>query len=278
MSAIPIVVPGVAGRMGRLIARAAVRDEAFEVVAATARPGSDAVGVDVGVLTGGHAIGVLAGPRLDDALASLEDEERAGGVIIDFTRPDLCEVHAACARRYGLGLVVGTTGLPDAALDTLQEASADVPVLIASNCSLGANLLMALTRLATAALPDADVEIVELHHKNKRDAPSGTALSLAEQVASARERPLKDQLVTQRSGDAPRSEGDVGVFGVRGGDVAGEHTVYLFLDGERVELTHRAGDRRIFAHGALRAARWLSGRDGGSYEMRDVLGLRLGDA
>lgn len=278
MSAVPLIVPGAAGRMGRLIARAAVRDEGYEVVAATARPGSDAVGLDVGVLTGGRAVGVLAGDRLDDTLLAMEEGKRADGVIIDFTRPDLCEVHVACAKRFGLGLVVGTTGLSDGAIAAIDDAAATVPIIVASNCSLGANLLMALTRLATKALPDADVEIVELHHRNKRDAPSGTALSIAAAAASARDLPLKEQLVTTRSGEAPREPGEIGVFGLRGGDVAGEHTAYLFLDGERVELTHRATDRRIFASGALRAAGWLSGRAAGRYEMRDVLGLRLGDA
>jgi 4-hydroxy-tetrahydrodipicolinate reductase len=272
---VPVVVPGVAGRMGRLIARAALRDDTFELVAATARPGSDAVGSDVGVLAAGHAIGVLANPRLDDALGALDDDEHKGGVIIDFTTPDLCEVHAACAQRFGLGLIVGTTGLSAAAERALDEAAAQVPVLLASNCSVGANLLMAMVRASVAAVPDADVEIVEVHHAGKRDAPSGTALSLAQAAADGRGVALDDVLRTERAGEAPRKEGEIGVFGLRGGDVAGEHTVYLLLDGERIELTHRAGDRRIFAAGALRAARWLSGRAPGRYAMADVLELDL---
>jgi 4-hydroxy-tetrahydrodipicolinate reductase len=273
-----VVVPGVAGRMGRLIARAALREDDFEIVAATARPGSDAVGSDVGVLAAGHAQGVLAGPRLDDALTALEPDERAGGVIIDFTRPDLCEVHAACARRFELGLIVGTTGLNAAAERSIDEAAAEVPVIVASNCSVGANLLMAMVRASVRAAPDADVEIVEVHHSKKRDAPSGTALSLAAAAAEGRGVALDDVLRTERSGDAPRKAGEIGVFGLRGGDVAGEHTVYLLLDGERIELTHRASDRRIFAVGALRAARWLSGKAPGRYTMADVLDLDLGGA
>lgn len=270
-----VVVPGVAGRMGRLIAREALLHEEHELIAATARPGSDAVGSDVGVLCGSSAMGVLASPRLDEALDMLEEAERAGAVVVDFTKPELTEVHAACAQRFGLGLVVGTTGLSRAAERALDQAAAHVPVLVASNCAVGPNLLMELSRLAAKALPDADVEIVEIHHRHKRDAPSGTALSLGRAVAEGRGETLDDVKRTERSGDAPRRPGELGMFGVRGGDVAGEHTVYLFLEGERVELTHRATDRRIFAAGALRAARWLSGKPAGRYAMRDVLGLAL---
>ncbi len=270
-----VVVPGVAGRMGRLIAREALGDERHELVAASARPGSDAVGADVGVLCGGAAVGVLASPRLDDALSTLEEAERRAAVLIDFTRPELTEVHAACARNFGLGLVVGTTGLSRAAERALDEAASAVPVLVASNCALGPNLLMELSRIAAQALPDADVEIVELHHRHKRDSPSGTALSLGRAIAQGRGEQLDEKKRTERSGDAPRQEGEIGIFGVRGGDVAGEHTVYLFLEGERVELTHRATDRRIFAAGALRAARWLHDKPAGRYAMRDVLGLSL---
>lgn len=270
-----VVVPGVAGRMGRLIAREALGDERHEIIAASARPGSDAVGADVGVLCGSSATGVLASPRLDDALAALDEDERRAGVIIDFTKPELLEVHASCARNFGLGLVVGTTGLSRAAERAVDEAAAFVPVLVASNCALGPNLLMELSRMAAKALPDADIEIVELHHRHKRDSPSGTALSLGHAIADAKGQKLDDIKRTARAGDAPRKEGELGIFGVRGGDVAGEHTVYLFLEGERVELTHRATDRRIFAAGALRAARWLHDRPAGRYTMRDVLGLAV---
>lgn len=270
-----VVVPGVTGRMGRLIAQEALASTEHELVAASVRPESEAVGSDVGILCGSSAMGVLASPRLDEALEMLEEREREGGVIIDFTKPGLVEAHAACARRFGLGLVVGTTGLSKVDERALDEAAREVPVLVASNCALGPNLLMELARLAARALPDADVEIVEIHHRHKRDAPSGTALSLGRAVAEGRGEDFEKVKRTERSGDAPREARELGLFGVRGGDVAGEHTVYLFLEGERVELTHRATDRRIFASGALRAARWISGKPAGRYTMRDVLGLSL---
>lgn len=272
---VPVVVTGVTGRMGRLIAKEALASPEHELVAATVRPESEAVGLDVGVLNGSSAMGVLASPSLEEALEMLDESERASGVIIDFTRPELVDAHASCARRFGLGLVVGTTGLSPSAEEALEQAASSVPVLVASNCAVGPNLLMELARLAARALPDADVEIVEIHHRHKRDAPSGTALSLGRAVAEGRGERFDDVKRTERSGDAPRQPGELGLFGVRGGDVAGEHTVYLFLEGERVELTHRATDRRIFAAGALRAARWISGKPAGRYTMRDVLGLSL---
>jgi 4-hydroxy-tetrahydrodipicolinate reductase len=272
-----IVVPGVAGRMGRLIGAEALGDDRYELVAATARPGSSQVGLDVGVLLGGAASSVLVAPRLDEALQALPEEERAGAVIIDFTRSDLVQMHAACAARFGLGIVVGTTGLSKQAERALDEAAEQIPVLLASNCSLGANLLMALTELAAYALPQADVEIVELHHRHKRDAPSGTALSLGAAAAAGKGERFEDVKRTERSGDAPRKDRDIGLFGVRGGDVAGEHTIYLFLEGERIELTHRATDRRIFARGALSAAHFVRDKPPGHYAMRDVLGLKLGE-
>jgi 4-hydroxy-tetrahydrodipicolinate reductase len=272
-----IVVPGVAGRMGRLLAQGALDDERHALAGATGRPGSAAVGQDAAALVGRAATGVLVADDLAACLAQLADAPEQANVVIDFSRAELCASHARAAAAAGAPIVVGTTGLDAAAETALDEAASRVPVLAASNCSLGANLLMALTEAATRALPDADAEIVELHHKHKRDAPSGTALSLADSVARARGTTREEMQRLDRHGDAPRAPGELGVFGVRGGDVAGEHTVYLFLEGERVELTHRATDRAIFARGALAAARWLSGQAPGRYAMRDVLGLELGD-
>lgn len=268
-----VVVPGVTGRMGRLIAEAALDDDRHALVGATARPGSAAVGQDVAALYGRPEAGVLVQEHTEAALSALSPAVKSGAVLIDFTLPGLCAVHADVAMRHGLGLIVGTTGLSPDDEAALAEASAKVPVLVASNTSLGANLLMALTGQATRAIPEADVEIVELHHRGKRDAPSGTALSLARASAEARDQDLDEVKRTAREGIAPREAGEIGVFGVRGGDVPGEHTVYLFLEGERIELTHRVLSRRIFALGALRAARYLSGKPAGRYRMADVLGL-----
>lgn len=268
-----VVVPGATGRMGRLLAGAAIDDTRHVLLGATARPGTSTVGRDVGELVGRGAIGVPFRASLHEALSSMTSEERARACVIDFTLAELCASHAEAAAEHGVPLVVGTTGLCDDAGRALDEAARRVPVLQAANTSLGANLLMALTGQATRALPDADVEIVELHHKGKRDAPSGTALRLGEEVASARGKALSDLVRLERAGVAPRQAGEVGIFGVRGGDVPGEHTVYFLLDGERMELVHRVTDRRIFALGALAAARFLVGKAPGRYTMRDVLGL-----
>lgn len=273
MVAVGVLVPGVTGRMGRLIAEAALDDDRHRLLAATARPGAAAVGRSVGEALGGPERGVVVRDHLERAVEALSPDDRQGAVVIDFTLPGLCAVHADVAARHGLGLIVGTTGLSPDDEVALDEASQKVPVLVASNTSLGANLLMALTRQATRAIPEADVEIVELHHHGKRDAPSGTALSLASAAAEAREQELDEVKRTAREGLAPRQAGEIGVFGVRGGDVPGEHTVYLFLEGERIELTHRVLSRRIFALGALRAARFLSDKPAGRYRMADVLGL-----
>lgn len=268
-----IVLPGVTGRMGKLIAQQVLEAADCSLLAASARPGHDAVGTDVGLWCGLSPSGRLIGDDLLRGLEEASDERARGGVLIDFTSPAALDVHLRLAVQRGLALLVGTTGYGPAVAQALDDASTKIPVLVASNCAVGPNLLASLTRVAAAALPDADVEIVELHHRKKRDAPSGTALSLGRAAASARHTALEDVLSTTRSGDRVREPQELGIFGVRGGDVVGEHTVYFFLDGERLELTHRATDRRIFASGALRAARWLDGRPPGRYTMFDVLGL-----
>jgi 4-hydroxy-tetrahydrodipicolinate reductase len=250
-----VVVTGIQGRMGALVAEAARTDPRTTLLCGTART---AVPGDVPVVT------------------SLERALRDSGgtrVVVDFTTPGSTAQHAAWCAEHGVALVVGTTGLDDTARAALERASHHVPVLVAANTSRGAHLLASLAKTAARVLPDSDVEIVELHHKRKKDSPSGTALMLEQAVANARGQVPSDVLVTSRSGDAPRQLNEVGVFGVRGGDVVGEHTVYLFLDGERIELTHRVSDRRIFAAGALHAAIAIATRGPGLVQMADVLGV-----
>jgi len=268
-----VVVPGVAGRMGKQIAQAALDDKRHDVVGATVRPESEWAGKDVGDVLGRGAIDVDASPTLEQALARADDAT----VVIDFTLPHLTAAHAVQVANAGLPLLVGTTGLDAEGRAALEQAAEKVPVLLASNTSLGANLLAEVTGLVAKSLQDAgidaDAEIVELHHRMKRDAPSGTALLLGEAIAQARGGALDEWSVTSRSGDAKREQGEIGIFGVRGGTVPGEHTAYFFLDDERVELTHRVTDRRIFATGALAAARFLVGKPAGRYTMRHVLGF-----
>jgi 4-hydroxy-tetrahydrodipicolinate reductase len=196
-------------------------------------------------------------------------------VAIDFTVPEASAWHAEEAARRGLPIVIGTTGLGPAHQDSLRRAAESIPLVYAPNMSIGVNLLTALVEQAAARLgPDYDIEIAELHHRMKVDAPSGTALLLGEAAARGRNIALADARSSLRDGNTgPRTQGAIGFSSLRGGDVAGEHTVYFIGEAERLELTHRAGDRLIFARGALRAAKWVVGQKPGLYSMRDVLGL-----
>jgi 4-hydroxy-tetrahydrodipicolinate reductase len=195
------------------------------------------------------------------------------GVLLDFSSPDGAADRACeCAER-GLPVVVGTTGLTDDQLGRIEEASARVAVLVAPNMSVGVNVMFELVAQTARALGDGyDIEVVEMHHRRKKDAPSGTALELARRLCDALGRD-ESQLIFGREGAAgPRTPQEIAVHAVRGGDVVGEHTVIFAGDGERIELTHRASSRDVFVHGALRAARFLAGQPAGLYSMRDLLG------
>lgn len=257
-----ITVLGPSGRMGRAILAAATTRSDVRIVAALDRADGPLLGTEV-------APGVLVTALVDAALA-------AAPVYIDFTTPASTAAIAAVARERRVAAVVGTTGLTveaEAALDALAEVA---PVICAPNFSVGVNLLLGLCAKAAKALgTDWDAEIVELHHKAKRDAPSGTALGLGRAIAEARGQDFATVGRLSRSGEiGPRPDGEIGALAVRGGDVVGEHTAYFFGAGERLELSHRATDRAIFAHGALRAARWAIDQPPGRYDMLDVLGMR----
>ncbi len=216
--------------------------------------------------------GVPTGVLVTDDLAS---GLRDAAVAVDFSRPHRVQAHAAACAAAGVPLVVGTTGFDAATRAALEQAADTIPVLIAPNTSLGVAVLAQLVRHATLALgPDFDVEILEAHHRGKRDAPSGTALALGGVVAEARGATLEELAVFDRHGSsAPRTAGSIGFAVLRAADIVGEHTVVLAAAGERIEITHRATDRAIFARGALRAAAWLAGRPPGLYGMQNVLGL-----
>jgi 4-hydroxy-tetrahydrodipicolinate reductase len=196
-------------------------------------------------------------------------------VAIDFTLPAALEANLAACRKAGTALVIGTTGLSDAQLKSIERASHEIPVVYGRNMSVGMNVFMHFVAEAATALgPDYDVEIVEAHHRHKVDAPSGTALALGESVAKARGRKLDDLAVRTRDGKiGPRVPGTIGFSVIRGGSIVGDHTVMFIGPDERLEFTHRAAERRAFALGALRAARWLAGRAPGLYTMADVLDL-----
>ncbi len=256
-----VAVCGATGATGRVVVARILSDDDLALTGALAAPDDPAQGAEL-----------AAGVRVtDDPHAFLTRAD----VVVDFSAPAALEALLGALERRPVPLVVGTTALPQAVHGRLDELASRVPVLVAPNMSVGAQLLRRLVRLAAAATgPDWDVEIVELHHRRKVDAPSGTALALAEEVAGARGEDRRAALEIGRGRDAgPRASGAIGVQSLRGGDAVGEHTVMLLGSGERLELVHRATDRATFAAGALRAARWLCepGRRPGRYAIDDLL-------
>ncbi len=263
-----IAVAGAGGRMGRMIVKAVCGAGGAVLSGALVSPGSALVGQDAGCLIeGGAALEVAVTADRDEALCRSD-------VLIDFTTPGGTAALAAAAAERGVALVIGTTGLYGAALAAVAAAAGRVPVVRSANMSLGVNVLLGLLPRVSLALGEYDVEIVELHHRLKQDAPSGTALMMEQAVAEARGLDAEAARRSGREGVGQRTDGEIGVMALRGGDVVGEHTAYFFGPGERVEISHRATDRGIFARGAVRAALWVSGRTPGGYDMQDVLGLR----
>lgn len=267
--AMRIGIVGCAGRMGRMLLREVAVLPMAELSGGTDRPGGYEIGTDLGTLAGLDPIGVTVGDNPDMLFG-------ASDVVIDFTTPTATVGHAGLAARHGAALVVGTTGLSAPQMDVLRDAGTKVPVVQAANMSLGVNLLLGLVKRVSAALEasDWDIEIVEMHHRHKVDAPSGTALALGRAAAEGRGVDLDAVKETVRDGHTgPRQPGDIGFATLRGGDVVGDHTVVFAGAGERLELTHKAGDRAIFAKGAVRAALWAANQKPGFYGMEDVLGL-----
>ena len=249
-----IAVTGVGGRMGREVIEAAVDREGVAVAVAVNRtPVESVAGVDV-----------AAADRLGELLSAESPD-----VLIDFTGPESAVAYAETCAAAGVPMVTGTTGFDADGLDRLRAASDEIPVLKASNFARGVAALRRAVREAAAALPGYDVELTETHHNGKRDAPSGTAKSILDDVESVRED--LDGRVHGREGDAPREAGEIGIHARRAGDVTGEHEVLLAGNRETLELTHRAGDRGVFAEGALDAADWLADREPGWYAFGDVL-------
>ncbi|KXS37196.1 4-hydroxy-tetrahydrodipicolinate reductase [Modicisalibacter sp. 'Wilcox'] len=264
-----IAVMGPAGRMGRTLVSAVHQDEAAELTAGIVAAGSSLAGADLGELAGVGRSGVSAS---DDLIAVVDDFD----VLIDFTNPSTTLANLAFCAEHGKRIVIGTTGLDDAQLAELDGYRDRVPMVFAPNMSVGVNLTLNLLATAARALGDEgyDIEVIEAHHRHKVDAPSGTALKMGEVVADALGRNLKEHGVFAREGQCgPRSDTEIGFATVRAGDIVGEHTVMFATEGERIEITHKASSRMTFARGAVRAARWVAGRDAGRYDMQDVLGL-----
>ncbi len=261
-------VAGIGGRMGSRIAQILSQTEGITLVGGLERPGHAALGCDLGQLSGTQPMGVVVEDSVESVLQRCD-------VLIDFTAPEASLNHLKTAAPVGKAMVIGTTGFRPEHLEEIRTLTRKIPCVLAPNMSVGVNVLFKMVRDLTRLLgPDYDVEIVEAHHRFKKDAPSGTAIRLAEAVAQARDRTL-DQvgLYTRHGliGERPRDV--IGVQTLRGGDVVGEHTVFFFGMGERIEVTHRAHSRDNFARGAVTAAKWVVGKPAGLYSMLDVLGI-----
>lgn len=270
--AIKVAIVGCAGRMGQMLLKLLINAPGVVVVGGTERRGSPAMGQDLGALAGVEPLGISV---TEDASALFETAD----VVVDFTNPSATVLHAGMAAKFGCAHVVGTTGLDADQLAAIGRAAQRTPIVLAANMSLGVNLLQQVVEEVARILdPEWDIEILEMHHRHKVDAPSGTALALGE--AAARGRNVSLRRVARRSRDGqvgPRQRGEIGFVALRGGDVVGDHTVIFAADGERVEITHKASSREIFARGAVKAVLWAAGKKAGLYNMRDVLGFNLGN-
>lgn len=265
MSVVRLVIVGASGRMGIQLLRLLAQFPALRLVGAVASERSAALGRDAGQHAGVPVSAVPISAALPPLLPQAD-------VVLDFSSPGAAAAHVAACAAARVPLLLGTSGLPAELAAPLAAAADVIPLLVAPNTSLGVTLLLELVRQAAQALPrNYDIEIMEAHHRNKIDAPSGTALALGAAAAAGRDVNLTDQAVYARHGHAgPRHEGQIGYAVVRGGDVVGEHEAWFLGDGERLLLKHSATDRSVFARGALLAAQWLAGKPAGRYGMRDV--------
>jgi 4-hydroxy-tetrahydrodipicolinate reductase len=260
-----LVIIGVAGRMGQALVRAACElPNQLTLIGAVASTTSKSLGQDAGELAG---VGRLDVRVTDDLAAALARAE----IVVDFSQPHATRSNLTVCRAARKPLLIGTTGFPAELNALFDEAAREIPLLVAPNTSIGVTLLLELARVAARALPpDFDIEIVEAHHRMKKDAPSGTALALGKAAAEGR----NTTSVTTTDRNGVRCDGDIGYAVIRGGDIVGDHTVLFAGTGEQVTLGHRATDRAIFARGAVRAALWLAGRPPARYFMRNFLGLK----
>jgi 4-hydroxy-tetrahydrodipicolinate reductase len=264
-----IGVTGAAGRMGAMVMREVIATEGCALVGATEVAGHSAIGRDAGEFAGVASLGIAVNDNAEQLFALAD-------AVLDFTAAAVSPDHAALAARFGKILVVGTTGHDPAQLKAISAAAKRCAIIQSPNMSICVTLLMALTERVSAVLGDEyDIEIVEMHHRHKVDAPSGTALGLGRAAARGRGVKLDDVAVRGRDGlTGPRKRGSVGFAALRGGDVVGDHSVVFAADGERLELTHKASSRQTYARGAVRAAQWARGKPPGLYTMADVVGIK----
>ncbi|WP_027390630.1 4-hydroxy-tetrahydrodipicolinate reductase [Chrysiogenes arsenatis] len=264
-----IAVIGAVGRMGRYIMNIIESSDTCTLAGAIDAPNSPFLGLDSGEVAGFGRNGIII---TDDISLVMEEAD----VAIDFTVADAVPVTLAHVVKSGKGLVIGTTGLNPAQKALVGEAATKIPIVYAPNMSTGVNVTWKLLEVAAGILGnDVDVEIVEAHHNKKKDAPSGTAMKMAEVLARVLDRDLTTDAVYHREGMiGERTKNEIGIQTIRGGDIVGEHTVYFCGHGERIEITHRAHTRETFASGAVKAAQWLTRQPAGQYDMFDVLGMR----
>ena len=265
---IEVGIVGCAGRMGQMIVAQVDATDGCVVAGATEHVGHTTVGQDVGLLAGLGPLGVNIGDDAAHMIAAVD-------AVIDFTGPEATLEHARLAAQAGAVIIIGTTGISDEQGEELARAARHVPVVWAPNMSVGVTLLLALTEQVATVLDDSfDIEILEMHHRHKVDAPSGTALGLGRAAAAGRKSDFDAVKQAVRDGHTgARPDGEIGFATLRGGNVVGDHTVVFAGEGERIELSHKAASRKIFAAGAVRATQWAMGRDPGLYSMRHVLGF-----
>lgn len=265
---IKVAIVGVDGRMGRSIFSTLNSDEEIEVTGGTEKPGHSLIGKDLGGANGYEPIGVL----ISDSISSASE---SADIIVDFSTPESTLANAEFASRNGKSMVIGTTGFSSAQKNKLNGYLEKIPSVIAPNMSIGVNILFELSKEVSRILGNEfDVEIIEAHHRNKVDSPSGTAIGIAEHVAEGLNVNMEKAAVYERHGNiGKRKKGEIGIQTIRGGDVVGDHTILFLGEGERLELTHRALSRDNFSRGVLRAVKWINGKTPGIYNMKDVLGL-----
>ncbi|QTM01946.1 4-hydroxy-tetrahydrodipicolinate reductase [Mannheimia sp. ZY171111] len=265
--ALKIGIVGAGGRMGRQLIQAVHNAEDVELGAAFERKGSSLVGSDAGELAGVGALGIMVSDDVAKNVANFD-------LLIDFTRPEGTLEHIAICVENKKQMVIGTTGFDDAGKEAIKAVSNKIGIVFASNYSVGVNLVFKLLEKAAKVMGDyCDIEVIEAHHRHKVDAPSGTALSMGEHIAKTLGRDLKTHGVFERNGITERKRDEIGFATIRAGDVVGEHSVWFADEGERVEIAHKASSRMTFANGAVRAAKWLSTKQNGLFDMTDVLDL-----
>lgn len=259
-----IAIAGAAGRMGRNLIAACHEVDDLALTQAVARPQSDLIGCDSGTLSLIESNGVLITDHLDPDQFD---------VLIDFTHPSLTRVNLEFCQQNSKAMIIGTTGCDVSLEQEIEQAGKSIPIVYAANTSVGVNLCLQLLQTAATVLGDSvDIEIVEAHHRNKVDAPSGTALKMGQVIADALDRNLDECAVYGREGQTGvRDRTTIGFESIRAGDIVGEHTVIFAAEGERIEITHKASSRMTFARGAIRASRWVSLQSPGVFTMQDVL-------